>query len=100
MSLDPSIVIAKNNVADAIAALQRAAGIDTNTRVAAMADGGRSEPLMLPKPEPMSGAERQRRYRNRHRNENGDADRHESDKLPLRTVTETEEAQLPLIAAE
>jgi hypothetical protein len=91
---DNLIVIARGNALSAAQAILRAAEI-----AIAMAEGGLSEPLMLPKPEPMSGAERQRRYRNRHRND-GDADRHESDELPPRTVSETEEAQLRLIAAE
>jgi hypothetical protein len=91
---DKFIVIARENALSAAQAILRAAEIEV-----AMADGGLSELLMLPKHEPMSGAERQRSYRNRHRND-GDADRHESDELPSRTLTETEESQLRLIAAE
>ncbi|MGO8842080.1 MAG: hypothetical protein ACLQF1_13405 [Methyloceanibacter sp.] len=83
---DRWIYITKDNVPRVVQAMLEAAGFETATTY--------GEPLMLPKPEPLSGAQRQKRYRNKHRNGNGNAERHESDELPLRPVTNGHDLEL------
>jgi hypothetical protein len=66
-----------------------AAGFETATTL--------GEPLLLPNPEPLSGALRQKRYRGKRCNGNGDTSVTESDELPLRSVANGREL---LAAAE
>ena len=60
-----------------VRAILAEAGIEV--AMARVEDGGLDEPLLLPKPEPLTNAERQRLYRQRHRNESN-----ETAELPLR----------------
>jgi hypothetical protein len=76
---DQFVVVTKDNVPRLVQAMFEAAGFETASTY--------GEPLLLPKPEPLSGAQRQKRYRNKHRNGNGDGRVTESDELPLRPVT-------------
>jgi hypothetical protein len=76
---DQWIYITKSSVPKVVQAMLEAAGFETANTY--------GMPLMLPKPERLSGAERQKRYRNKHRNGNGDAPVTESDELPLHIVT-------------
>jgi hypothetical protein len=81
---DHFVFITKDNVPKVVERMLELAGLEMATHAA---------PLMLPKPEPLSGAERQRRYRNKHRNGNGDVERHDSDELPLLLAHGTEDQQ-------
>ena len=80
------VYIAKENVPKVAQAILEAAGFEpASTHVPA---------LMLPKPEPLSGAARQRRHRNKQRNGNGDGHVTESDELPLRFGTKGQNEEL------
>ena len=78
---DQFVFVTRDNVLKVAQRMLDVAGIEM--AMTNMEEGGLAEPLLLLKPEPLSGAERQRRYRNKHRNGNGDAQRHESDELPF-----------------
>ena len=65
---DHFVFVTKGNVLKVAQWMLEVAGVEA-----------KPQPLMLPKPEPLSGAERQRRYRDEHRNGNGYADWDESD---------------------
>ena len=80
---DHFVYVTKDNVLKVAERMLQVGGIRTP----------RPDPLMLPKPEPLSGAERQRRYRNKYRNGNGDGERHEGDDLPLHHVSGDEHQQ-------
>jgi hypothetical protein len=83
---DQFVFVTKDNVTKFVQAILEAAGFESATTY--------GEPLLLPKPEPLSGAQRQKRFRNKHRNENGDDRVTESDELPLRLVTPHQQKEL------
>jgi hypothetical protein len=75
---DQSIFVTKDNAPKLVQAMLEAAGFETATTF--------GDSLLLPKPEPISGAQRQKRYRNKHCNGNGDARVTDRDELPLHLV--------------
>ena len=77
---DDCITIAPANVGAIAEAMFDAAGINASITYHDRAHA----PLMLPKPEALSGAERQKRYRKKHRNGISDE---QSDELPLQPIT-------------
>jgi hypothetical protein len=69
---DDIIFVYKDNVLKLVERLLAEGGIEA--KIVPAEDAAPPEPLLLPKPAPLSGAERQRRYRNKHRNVAGDGD--------------------------
>jgi len=79
---DHFVYVTKDNLLKVVKRMLAVA--DIHAKIVLTEDAALPEPLMLPKPVPLSGADRQRRYRNKHRNGTGDAERHHGDELPLR----------------